>query len=90
MLLLLLIEHQNTVMSHPITPEKRVVMAIMKLATHTNLRFIGNQFGMAAAWLDWWYVSFGPCAFLHNLQLEINRHTIAEASLSRRLDHMVA
>ncbi|KYO20785.1 transmembrane channel-like protein 3 [Alligator mississippiensis] len=36
----------DTVMHHSITPEKRVTMAIMKVATLTNLCFIGNQFSV--------------------------------------------
>ncbi|KYO20196.1 hypothetical protein Y1Q_0010761 [Alligator mississippiensis] len=46
-LLSLHIECQDTVMCHPITPEKRVAMAIMNLATPTSLCFVRNQFGMA-------------------------------------------
>ncbi|KYO17422.1 hypothetical protein Y1Q_0020041 [Alligator mississippiensis] len=34
-------------MHHPITPEKRMGMAIMKLDTATSLHFIRNQFSMA-------------------------------------------
>ncbi|XP_025049244.1 uncharacterized protein LOC102381943 isoform X4 [Alligator sinensis] len=36
------IERQDTVKRHAVTPEKRVAVAIMKLATPTSLRFIGN------------------------------------------------
>ncbi|KYO40062.1 hypothetical protein Y1Q_0006595 [Alligator mississippiensis] len=46
-LLLPYTECQDTVMCHPIAPEKRVATAIMKLAIPTSHHFIENQFSMA-------------------------------------------
>ncbi|KYO39490.1 hypothetical protein Y1Q_0021126 [Alligator mississippiensis] len=37
---------QNISMQSPFTPEKQVVIAILKLATRSSLHYITNQFGM--------------------------------------------
>ncbi|XP_014466401.1 uncharacterized protein LOC106737890 [Alligator mississippiensis] len=59
------ITRQNTVMRRPLSPEKRVAIAVLRLATPTSLRLISNQFGVGMATAG--VAVREVCRLLHNV-----------------------